>query len=71
VPLLRRLVTVVSDVGETVLDSFAGSASLGEAAWLEGRRSVLIERDGAIAERAGQRLERATLQETLGLEVSA
>jgi site-specific DNA-methyltransferase (adenine-specific) len=69
--LLGKLITVVTDVGETVLDNFAGSGSTGEAAWRTGRRSILIERDGRIAERAAQRLERVTLQESFALELGA
>jgi site-specific DNA-methyltransferase (adenine-specific) len=41
--LLNRLVQVHSDVGDTVLDFFAGSGTTGEAAARAGRRFILMD----------------------------
>ena len=43
--LMRWLVRLVVPVGGRVLDPFAGTGTTGRAALIEGRRSVLIERD--------------------------
>ena len=43
--LLRYLVNLLSIPGSTLLDPFAGSSSLGEAALLTGRQVILVERD--------------------------
>lgn len=45
VELLARLVEMYTRPGETILDPFAGSCSLGVAAMLTGRKAILIERD--------------------------
>jgi DNA modification methylase/succinate dehydrogenase flavin-adding protein (antitoxin of CptAB toxin-antitoxin module) len=45
VDLMRYLVRLVTRPGQTVLDLFAGTGTTGEAAWREGRRAVLIERE--------------------------
>ncbi len=42
--IVRRIVRVHSRPGETVLDCFAGSGTTGEAAALEGRNFVLIDK---------------------------
>ncbi len=42
--ILRRIVRVHSDPGDRLLDFFAGSGTLGEAALREGRSAVLIDR---------------------------
>ena len=43
--LLRSLVRHIVPVGGTVLDPFAGSGTMGEAARLEGINSILIEKE--------------------------
>lgn len=45
VDLMQWLVRLVTPKGGLVLDPFAGSGSTGEAAWREGMRCVLIERE--------------------------
>lgn len=45
VDLMAWLVRLVTPVGGVVLDPFAGSGTTGEAAWREGCRAVLIERE--------------------------
>lgn len=45
VDLMQWLCRLVTPPGGTVLDPFAGSGSTGEAAWREGFRCVLIERE--------------------------
>lgn len=45
IDLVRWLVRMVTPPGGTVIDPFAGTGTLGEAAWLEGAYAVLIERE--------------------------
>lgn len=45
VDLMMWLVRLVTPKGGIVLDPFAGSGSTGEAAWAEGMRCILIERE--------------------------
>lgn len=45
VDLMQWLVRLVTPKGGTVLDPFAGTGSTGEAAWREGMKCVLIERE--------------------------
>lgn len=45
VDLMQWLVRLVTPKGGLVLDPFAGSGSTGEAAWREGMRCILIERE--------------------------
>lgn len=54
--LALELVAKFSDRGELVLDPFAGSARIGEACMLLGRRYVGLERDPVWVERARVRL---------------
>jgi hypothetical protein len=56
VALLSYLLELFSHPGEIVLDPFAGSASLGEAAISTGRKSILIERDQEFFEKGQIRL---------------
>ncbi len=58
VELMRELVKIVPP-GGTVLDCFAGSGTTGIAAMLEGRRSVLIEREPPYIEIIRRRLDAA------------
>jgi hypothetical protein len=45
VDLLRYLIRLVTPKGATVLDLFAGTGTTGEAAFFEGMKSILIERE--------------------------
>jgi DNA modification methylase len=45
VDLMQWLCRLVTPPGSVVLDPFAGSGSTGEAAWREGFRAILIERE--------------------------
>jgi site-specific DNA-methyltransferase (adenine-specific) len=45
VDLMQWLVRLVTPKGGVVLDPFAGSGSTGEAAWREGMRCILVERE--------------------------
>lgn len=45
VDLMQYLVRLVTQPGGTVLDPFAGTGTTGEAAWREGFKAILIERD--------------------------
>lgn len=56
VGLLRWLVRTYSNPGDLVLDFCTGSGSTGEAALVEGRRFLGIERDPALVETARRRL---------------
>lgn len=55
--LMRELVRLFSDTGEVIADWHAGSGTTGEAALLEGRRVILVERDPAHAATARARME--------------
>lgn len=55
--LLLPLIRYSCPPGGVVLDPFAGSGSTGAAAAIEGRDSVLIEKDPATAQAATQRLD--------------
>jgi DNA modification methylase len=45
IDLMRYLVRLVTPPGGTVLDCFAGTGTTGEAAWREGMRAILVERE--------------------------
>lgn len=51
--LLEALIRFATTVGETVLDIYAGSCSLGRAALALGRNAILIEKDESILKLAG------------------
>lgn len=56
--LIRWLVRLVTPPGGMVLDGFAGSGSVGEAALLEGLRCTLIEREPQYIPLIAQRIQR-------------
>lgn len=56
VPLLLKLVTLISRAGETILDPFAGSGTTGVAALRLGRKFVGVERDPAFFNLCVERL---------------
>lgn len=56
VDLMQYLCRLITPPGGVVLDPFAGSGSTGEAAWREGFRCVLIEREEEYAEDIRDRL---------------
>ncbi len=60
--MLRHIVATSSRPGDLVLDCFAGSGVTGEAALMEGRRALLVERDATWAQRSRFRLARAEAQ---------
>jgi site-specific DNA-methyltransferase (adenine-specific) len=61
--LLRWLVALVTPPGGTVLDCFAGSGSLGQAALAVGRKPILIEREAEYFEDIKRRIANCTEQE--------
>jgi site-specific DNA-methyltransferase (adenine-specific) len=63
VSLIRWLVRLITPPGGTVLDPFAGSGTTGEAAMLEGRNAVLIEREAEYAADIRRRVSRWTGQD--------
>lgn len=67
IALMRWLVRLVSQRGQVILDTFAGSGTTGVAALAEGRRVILIEREPRYAEIARQRCESVTFD--LGVPV--
>jgi DNA modification methylase len=52
-PLLESILRFATEVGETVLDLYAGSCALGRAALAIGRNAILIEKDKSILKLAG------------------
>jgi DNA modification methylase len=60
VELLRRLILLLTERDDLVLDPFAGSGSTGVAACRVGRKSHLIERDPGYCDGARRRLEAET-----------
>jgi site-specific DNA-methyltransferase (adenine-specific) len=59
VPLMRRAVRLVSDVGDLIYDPFTGTGATGVAAKIEGRRFIGAERDPEFAAKARARIGRA------------
>ena len=56
VNLLRYLIELLSKPGEILLDPFAGSSSLGEAAIISKRSAILVERDLEFFEKGSKRI---------------
>lgn len=57
--LMQYLVRLVTPKAGRVLDCFAGSGTTGEAAWREGMRAVLIEREAEYCEDVARRMKLA------------
>lgn len=56
IKLLRYLIRLITPPGGVVLDPFAGSGTTGEAAYMEGCRAILIEREKEYQEDISKRL---------------
>lgn len=56
--LLKRIVSVHSNKGDTVLDAFAGSGTTGEAAGMLGRNFILMDSNPIAVTLAAKRLKR-------------
>ncbi|MCA0341140.1 MAG: site-specific DNA-methyltransferase [Proteobacteria bacterium] len=56
VDLMRYLVRLVTPPGGTVLDCFAGTGTTGEAAWREGFKAILIEREAEYQQDIAERM---------------
>lgn len=59
VDLMQYLVRLVTRKGGTVLDPFSGTGTTGEAAWREGMRAILIEREPEYQADISRRMELA------------
>lgn len=59
VGLMQWLCRLITPRGGTVLDPFAGTGPTGEAAWREGMRAILIEREAEYVEDIARRLDLA------------
>jgi site-specific DNA-methyltransferase (adenine-specific) len=57
--LMQYLVRLVTPKGGTTLDPFAGTGTTGEAAWREGMKAVLIERESEYQDDIRRRMELA------------
>lgn len=57
VRLIERILAIISDNGDTILDPFAGSGSTGIASLLSGRKCILIEKDEKFCELIANRIE--------------
>lgn len=63
VAMIERIVLTCSNVGETVMDPFAGSGTTGVAALKHGRKAVLIEREAKYCDIIEARTEGVKLDE--------
>jgi site-specific DNA-methyltransferase (adenine-specific) len=60
--LLRYLAKLVTPSGGMILDPFAGSGSMGQAAWAEGFSAILIEQDQNYVADIHQRMQALKLK---------
>lgn len=60
IDLMQELVRLVTRKGGTVLDPFAGTGTTGEAAWREGMKAILIEREIEYQADIARRMELAS-----------
>jgi site-specific DNA-methyltransferase (adenine-specific) len=60
--LLKKLLIQFTDVGETILDPFCGSATTGVACIETGRSFIGMELDEKYYQIAAKRLEEASMQ---------
>jgi DNA modification methylase len=65
VELLTYFIELLSNPGDTVLDTFAGSGSCGAAAFEVGRKSILIERDPGMFSKMQKRIDHLTMNNLL------
>lgn len=70
VALMRELVSLFTNSGDTIADPYMGSGTTGVAALTMGRKFIGIERDERHIETAINRLDNATRQKSLGLEAA-
>lgn len=68
VPLMRRLLRVVSGDGATILDPFTGSGTTGVACIEEGRHFIGIEREAEYVEISRRRIDAAAAQLRMDVE---
>lgn len=61
VSLIRELIENSSDIGDTVLDCFAGSGSTGIAALESGRKAIFVDHTHASIECIKNRLEKVNV----------
>ena len=59
VDLMSWIVRLICRKGGTVLDPFAGTGTTGEAAWREGMKAILIERESEYCDDIAKRLDHA------------
>lgn len=69
--LMRRLVSLFTDEGETILDPFAGSGTTGVAAATLGRKAILVEMSEQYCDVIAKRLEKVQMQGVMDFGVSA
>lgn len=60
IDLMQWLVRLITPPGGTVLDPFAGTGTTGEAAWREGMKAILIEREPEYQADIARRMDLAT-----------